>query len=361
MRRQAGVTGGGVEGDEVDLGRQAAEQFADGTGVVGRVVFPLDEGPLVEDAAAGGGAVGAACGHEFVERPFFRGGHEGGAFGLVRGVEGNREVERALFGGEAEDAGDDPDGAERDALGAEGESVGIAQDVDGVHDRVVVVERLAHAHEHEVAQAGGRGFVTYYVTPVSGSFRASVTYYVTLCGVGGAEGAGDVDGLGDDFAGREVARVAHLAGGAKHAAHRAADLAADAGRDAAGVAHEDGLDAFGVGEGEEVFVGEAVARGGLEGGGQDAEVGVGGEPRAEFRRQLGHGVERRGEPDVEIVPEPRDVHGVEVPAYELHAELLAREVVEVKRRGGHRRTRLSAATRGRRGWGRSGGGGRGSS
>ena len=139
-----------------------------------------------------------------------------------------------------------------------------------------------------------------------------------------------MDGLGDDFAGGEMARVAHLASRAKHAAHRAADLAADTRRHAAGVTHEHGLDAFGVGEGEEVFVGEAVARGGFEGGGQDAEVGLCGEARAKFRRQLRHGVERGGEFDVEVVPEPRGVHRIKVPTHELHAKLLAREVVEVE-------------------------------
>jgi len=38
------------------------------------------------------------------------------------------------------------------------------------------------------------------------------------------ESAGDVHGLRDNFAGREMARVTHLAGGAEDAAHRAADL-----------------------------------------------------------------------------------------------------------------------------------------
>jgi len=37
-----------------------------------------------------------------------------------------------------------------------------------------------------------------------------------------------MDGLRDDFAGGEVARVAHLSRGAKHTTHRAADLRADA-------------------------------------------------------------------------------------------------------------------------------------
>ena len=150
--RGAVVAGGGVERDQVYLRGEAAEEVADGAGVVGGVVFAVDEGPLVEDAAAGGFAVGAAGGDELVERPFAGGGDEGGAFGLGGGVEGDGEVERAFFAGEAEDAGDDADGAQRDALGGEGEAAIVAEDVDRAHDGVVVVERFAHAHEDDVAE-----------------------------------------------------------------------------------------------------------------------------------------------------------------------------------------------------------------
>ena len=142
-------------------------------------------------------------------------------------------------------------------------------------------------------------------------------------------------GLRDDFTGREVARVAHLAGGAEDTAHRAADLRTHARRHAAGEAHEHGLDFFRVGEREQVFMGEAVAGGGLERRGQHAEVCLGGETGAEFGRQLGHGVERGGELAVEIVPEPRDVHRIQLPTHKLPAKLLAGEIVEVEARGGH--------------------------
>jgi len=37
------------------------------------------------------------------------------------------------------------------------------------------MERLAHAHEDEVAETLGYGFVTYYVTSFRRSFRAIVT------------------------------------------------------------------------------------------------------------------------------------------------------------------------------------------
>ena len=82
-------------------------------------------------------------------------------------------------------------------------------------------------------------------------------------------------------------------------------------------------------------MGEAVAGGGLERRGQHAEVRLGGETGAEFGRQLGHGVERGGELDVEVVPEPRDVHRIQLPTHELPAELLAGKIVEVEARGGH--------------------------
>ncbi len=156
-RGGAVVAGGGVERDEVYLRGEAAEEVADGAGVVGGVVFAVDERPLVEDAAAGGLAVGAAGGDEFVEWPFAGGGDEGGAFLLGGSVEGDGEVEGAFFAGEAEDAGDDADGAERDAFGGEGEAAVVAQDVDRAHDGVVIVERLAHAHEDDVAEAFARG------------------------------------------------------------------------------------------------------------------------------------------------------------------------------------------------------------
>ena len=64
--------------------------------------------------------------------------------------------------------------------------------------------------------------------------------------------------LGDDFAGRELARKTHLPGRAKSAAHGAAGLAADAGGDASGETHQDGLDSPAVGQRQQVFAGKAI-------------------------------------------------------------------------------------------------------
>ena len=69
-------------------------------------------------------------------------------------------MDRTFFSGETENAWHHADRAEGDALGPEREAVGIAENVDRVQDRIVVMERLAHAHEHDVAQARLRMFVT---------------------------------------------------------------------------------------------------------------------------------------------------------------------------------------------------------
>lgn len=140
-------------------------------------------------------------------------------------------------------------------------------------------------------------------------------------------------GLGDDFAGGEVAGVAHLAGGAEDAAHGAADLAGDASGHAAGETHENGFDAFGVAERKEIFAREAV--GGVRGGGdgKGADVGFGGEAVADARGQVGHRVDGVDEVEIEIGPDSGGVGGVEVALDQPRAEVGTGEVVEVGGRG----------------------------
>ena len=59
-----------------------------------------------------------------------------------------------------------------------------------------------------------------------------------------------------------------------------------------------------------------------------SEVRFGGEPRANFCRQFGHRLERVGQPEVEVIPQPRHVHRRKPPARKPHAQLLAGEIVE---------------------------------
>jgi hypothetical protein len=241
------------------VGGHALDQAPDRVGVVRAVVAPVDQRPLEEDAPVERGGEVPAGVHQLVEGPLPGGGDQRHPLRLGGGVERDRQVHRAALVGHPADAGDDPDRADRDPLGAQPEAARVAQDVGGLHDRVIVVEGLAHAHENDVAQA-----------PRLGRRR---------------ELAGDVHDLRHHLGGRQVPAVAHLPGGAEDAAHRAARLAADAGGGAALEAHEDGLDRLAVGEPEEELAGEAVGGGGGLADRQGAQLGAGREPGPHPRRQ----------------------------------------------------------------------------
>ena len=53
----AGESAGGIERDEIDVGVDALEEIGESRCRFGRIVFAGDEGPLEEDAFAGGAAV----------------------------------------------------------------------------------------------------------------------------------------------------------------------------------------------------------------------------------------------------------------------------------------------------------------
>ena len=58
----AGIAVRGIERDQIHLRVEPPQQFADGAGVGLGIVFPLDQRPLVKDAAAGRLAIGASFG-----------------------------------------------------------------------------------------------------------------------------------------------------------------------------------------------------------------------------------------------------------------------------------------------------------
>ena len=105
--------------------------------------------------------------------------------------------------------------------GAHAQTVGSrrGQLSDGADDRLVVGQRLAHAHEHDVADPSATAG-----NPAAAQLPLTV------------------DDLLDDLGGAHVALQPALAGGAEGAGHPAAGLAGDAHRDAVGVAHQHALD-----------------------------------------------------------------------------------------------------------------------
>lgn len=226
----------------------------------GGVVFAGDERPFKEDVPVAPFGVIAASIHQFGQVPSFGGGDEGLPFSVGGAVQADGEADALPFIGEADDAGDDADGAEGDVAGGEGEAFVVGEDVYGRERVVVVVQGFAHTHEDDVAQA----FATCLQEAVY------------------------EEGLGDDFAGGEVTLEAHLAGGAEDAAHGAAGLGADAGGGAAFEFHEDGFDGFAIGEGEEEFAGEAVAAVGAGVDGEGVEYGRSGQSLGQIGAQVRH-------------------------------------------------------------------------
>ncbi len=100
----------------------------------------------------------------------------------------------------------------------------VGQDAERFHRRVVVVERLAHAHEDDVERRTGEAGV--------------VREHPDLPG---------------DFAGREVPRESHFSGETEAASDRAPDLRRDAERLRGRVGDVDGFDLTAVGEAQQEF------------------------------------------------------------------------------------------------------------
>jgi hypothetical protein len=140
-------------------------------------------------------------------------------------VQRHGQVDREVLGGQAADAGDDADRRHGEVPGRDPE-VGV-QALDGAPQPLVVGQRLAHPHEHDVRQPPG---------PAGPALRRP-----------GGRPPGPHDLL-DDLADGQVAVEAGLPGGAERARHGAAGLGADAHRRPVGVVHEHGLDAGAVGQ-----------------------------------------------------------------------------------------------------------------
>ena len=140
----------------------------------------------------------------------------------------HREHHADLIAG-ARDVGHDARGRERDLALRDREPLVVGDHEKRVAHRLEVVERLAHAHHHDVGDepaAVGRH---------DGAGRRR------LSGPVAEPVAGDQD-LTDDLAGGEIAHQPLGAGVAEAAIERAADLARDAQRAAPGLRDIDALD-----------------------------------------------------------------------------------------------------------------------
>ena len=275
--------------------------------VVGRVILAINQRPLEEDPPPERRAIVVACVHKLIEGPFARDGHERGAFFLGRRMEGHGKVDGARLVGHPPDARHDADSAHGYPPRAKAQTVRIEEYFDGLHDGIIVMKGFSHSHEDDVAQ---------------------LAY---PCGA--AQGARDVYDLRHDFGRRQIAAVSHLPGGAEHAAHGAADLAADARGHTARESHEDGFNSLAVREPQEELPREAVAgvRMGFDGRASDARFR--GKPRPNARGKLLKLVFGGGKTEIEETPEPVGMHRAEAPGIHERSELGSGEAVEVDRLG----------------------------
>jgi hypothetical protein len=175
-----------------------------------------------------------------------------------RGVQRNRQVGHDRFLRQLLEARQDADGGQRDAPGRNGQTLRVRQDADGAQRRVIVVQRLAHAHEHNVEGLAGQ----------AGVLRQD-------------------SGLPGDFGGRQVAQQPHLARQAERAAHRAAHLGRDAERLGRRIRDEHGFNLLPIVKPEEELgrpVGGDLAQ--VERGRGDPERGR--QPLPQWLTEVGH-------------------------------------------------------------------------
>ena len=265
------------------------------------VVDPGDHRPLDAEPAVAGAPPVVARRRQVAQRVPAVHGHQLVAQLVAGRVQRHRQRHRERLAGEAADAGDHADGGHGDVAGADADVVVEAD--DGVPAGVVVGERLAHPHEHDVGHPPALP--------------------------GGVPGG--PHHLLHDLAGGQVALEAHLAGGAEPAPHRAPRLARHAHRGPPAVVHQHGLDHVPVGERPQELDGRvAVARAaGQLGQGRREEVGQHGpQPTG----QLGH---RVGTDEALVQPLPHLVHPVpRLPVEEL-GQIGPADAVEGRRRVAH--------------------------
>ena len=224
-----------VVGDQVEVVERAAQTLRQRRRLRGGVVDAAQDDVLEHQLAPRGLHVALARGEHRVERILPVERHETVAQLVGRRVQAHRQVELQRLRGEPVDARHHADRGHGDASRREREPLGVVEQAAGAQGLVVVVERLAHAHEDDVG-------------------HAAVVRLV-------AEHAGEVEDLVDDLLRGEVPAQPQAAGRAERAAHGAADLGGDTDGGAAGHQHQDGLDRVAVGGLEQRLARRSASRG----------------------------------------------------------------------------------------------------
>ncbi len=166
---------------------------------------------------------------QFLQRILLVDRHQHVAQVVAHRVQRDRQHDADLVAGPL-DLGHDAGGRERDAALGQRHAVAVGGDQQGLLDLVEIVERLAHAHHHDVGDLAA-------FAPARVARRARRVAVGEV-----AEPVARHQQLGEDFLGGQVAHQLLRAGVAERAGERAADLAGDAERAAAFLGDVDGLD-----------------------------------------------------------------------------------------------------------------------
>ena len=144
-----------VEGDQVDLVGNVADQPQQAFGILQRVVYPPHHHILEGHLAPARQRELPAGPQQLLQRVAPVDRHDLLAHLVGGAVQADGEAEAERLGGEAADLGHEATGRNGDAACAEAEApVGVddgEHDLDGRDDVVQVVQRLAHAHHDDVS------------------------------------------------------------------------------------------------------------------------------------------------------------------------------------------------------------------
>ena len=257
----------GIEGDQVDLGRHVLQQVREPARVLVGIVdagqhdiFEGDAPGVVDAGIVAAGLQKLGDGVLLVER------NDAVAHLVGGGMQADRQIDPQFLPA-ATHHRDHAGGGEGDSAPAERDAVRIGDDLHGLGHVVVVVERLAHAHQHDVRQTA--------VFARRRPFAQKV--------------AGQHD-LADDLARGKVAHQTLGAGVAELTGQRAADLAGNAECAPVAFRDVDHLRLVAVGEGQQPLL-RPVAGDLMAGDAGAIEPEGPGQPAAEGLREVRHGGE----------------------------------------------------------------------
>mmetsp|Transcript_21677 Transcript_21677/g.84466 ORF Transcript_21677/g.84466 Transcript_21677/m.84466 type:complete len:526 (+) Transcript_21677:1337-2914(+) len=253
-----------IERDQVELaGHLALQQLDQFARLLGRVVHLLQHAVLEGDEVARRAVEVAVAGVEqFGDGVFLVQRHELIAQRVGRGMQTHRKRHRAILA-QPVDHRHHARRGHRHPTAAQAIAMVVQHGLEGRHELVVVLQRLAHAHHHDVRDHPFVGVLAL------------------------AQGMLGEPQLGHDFGGRQVAAEALVAGRAEAAAHRTAGLAGHAQRAAVVFGDEYGFDRIARADIEQPLD-RAVGRDMLGDDIQRADDGTAGELLAQRLGEVGH-------------------------------------------------------------------------